>query len=91
MHGAKVEKLGISSEYVSIWIGIQRNEDAMRLRLTEQNRMSKSFRLYLPAKDITLVLCIGLRSYNILLTIADRAFKDYCKDFFRGLATKHLN
>lgn len=77
-HGAKAEKRGISSEYICICTGIQRNGDAYAATVNrakpDAKELSTVFANHIA--DATLILCDGLRSYSTLLSIANCTVKD---------------
>ena len=72
-HGAKAEKRGISSEYVCICTGIQRKGDAYAATINRAKPDSEELKALFEGHiaDGSLILCDGLRSYNILPTIAN--------------------
>lgn len=92
-HGAKAEKRGISSEYVCICTGIQRNGDAYAAAVNRAKPDDEELRAVFTGHiaDATLVLCDGLRSYHILPTIADCAVKDCSKMSEDEKCFYHLN
>ena len=77
-HGAKAEKRGISNEYVCICTGIERNGAAYAATINrakpDANELAQLFENHI--SDGTLVLCDGLKSYNILPTIAECTVKN---------------
>lgn len=90
-HGAKDTKRGISNEYVAICIGIQRDgkvvaESVNRAKPSGED-LKKVFCGHI-AKDC-LALTHGLRSYNILETMADCTVVDVKHEGWRGIF--HLN
>ena len=92
-HGAKAEKRGISSEYVCICTGIQRNGDAYAAAVNRAKPDAEELRAVFTGHiaDATLILCDGLRSYHILPTIADCAVKDSSKMSENEKCFYHLN
>lgn len=76
-HGAKVEKCGISNEYVCICTGIERDGTAYAATVNrakpDADELAQPFENHI-AKG-SLVLCDGLKSYNILPTIAECTVK----------------
>lgn len=77
-HGAKAEKRDISSEYVCICTGVQRNGDTYAATVNRANPDAEELRAVFASHiaDATLVLCDGLRSYHTLPMIADCTVKD---------------
>ena len=92
-HGAKAEKRGISSEYICICSGIQRNGDAYAAAVNRAKPDAEELRAVFTGHiaDATLILCDGLRSYHILPTIADCAVKDCSKMAEDEKCFYHLN
>lgn len=92
-HGAKAEKRGISSEYICICSGIQRNGDAYAAAVNRAKPDAEELRAVFIGHiaDATLILCDGLRSYNILPTVADYTVKDCSKMAEDEKCFYHLN
>lgn len=92
-HGAKAEKRGISSEYICICSGIQRNGAAYAAAVNRAKPDAEELRAVFTGHiaDATLILCDGLRSYHILPTIADCAVKDCSKMAEDEKCFYHLN
>lgn len=67
-YGAKAEKRGISSEYVCICTGIQRNGDAYAASVNKGKPDAEEHRAVFTGHiaDATLIICNELRSYQIL-------------------------
>lgn len=86
-HGAKAAKRGISEEYVAICTGIQRNGNAVAKTVNRAKptagELSSIFNGHI-AED-TLILTDGLRSYNILETLADCTVMDVNNEGGRGV------
>lgn len=80
-HGAKAEKRGISNEYVCICTGIQRNGNAYAATINRAKPSAEELRLLFEHHivDGTLILCDGLRSYNVLPSFANCIVKN-CKN-----------
>ncbi len=77
-HGAKAEKCGISNEYVCICAGIQRNGDAYAATINRAKPSAEELKLLFEHRiaDGTLILCDGLRSYNVLPSFANCTVKN---------------
>ena len=90
-HGAKAQKRGISNEYVAICTGVQRDGGVIATTVNRakpsSDELSKIFTGHLA--DDTLVLTDGLRSYNVLETIANCTVVDINHEQGRG--TFNLN
>lgn len=67
-HGAKAQKRGISNEYICICTGVGREEEAVAKSLNrakpDASELKEVFEGYLDESN--LVICDGLKSYNIL-------------------------
>lgn len=91
-HGAKAQKRGISSEYVCINTGVQRNGGAVAESVNrakpDGTELQEVYDGHLA--DGTLVLCDGLRSYNALKEIADCTITDI-NSVDAGGSFYHLN
>ncbi len=86
-HGTKAAKRSISSEYVAICIGIQRDggivtETANHAKLSAKE-LDAIFRGHI-AGD-TLILTDGLRSYSVLETLADCKVVDVNREACKGM------
>ena len=86
-HGAKAAKRGISNEYIAICTGIQRDGGAIAATVNRAKpsgeELDEIFRGHI-AED-TLVLTDGLRSYNVLETLASCTVVDVKKEESRGI------
>ena len=71
-HGVKAEKSGISNEYVCICTGIEWNGAVYAVTINraklDANKLARLFENHI--SQGTLVLCDGLKNYNILPTTA---------------------
>ena len=90
-HGAKAAKRGISSEYVAICTGIQRDGGAIAATVNRAKPSSEEIASIFCGHiaDDTLVLTDGLRSYNALKALADCTVIDVTREKSKGLF--HLN
>jgi len=90
-HGAKAAKPGISSEYVAICTGIQRDGDTIVETVNRakpsSNELSDIFRGHIAGG--TVVLTDGLRSYHALESLANCAVIDVTKE--KNKRFFHLN
>lgn len=90
-HGAKAAKRGISNEYIAICTGIQRGGGVIAATVNRAKpsgeELGKIFRGHI-AED-TLVLTDGLRSYNVLETLANCTVVDVNHEENSGMF--HLN
>ena len=90
-HGAKAAKRGISKEYVAICTGIQRDggivAETVNRAKPSAKELEEVFRGHI-GKD-TLILTDGLRSYNVLETLADCTVVDINCEEYRKMF--HLN
>ncbi len=86
-HGAKAAKRGISQEYVAICTGIQRNggvvAETVNRAKPSSDELSTIFDGHIAGE--TLILTDGLRSYNILETLADCKVMDVNSEGGRGI------
>lgn len=92
-HGAKAQKRGISNEYVCICTGIQRNGSAYAATINrakpDAEELTCLFKHHISKG--TLILCDGLKSYNVLAKIANCIIKD-CNQFTKEeTCFYHLN
>ena len=81
-HGAKASKPGISSEYVAICTGIQRDGGVISKTVNRAKPSSDEIAEIYNGHiaDGTLILVDGLRSYNSLKEIANCSIKDVVND-----------
>lgn len=90
-HGAKAAKRGISNEYIAICTGIQRDggiiAETVNRAKPSSDELKEIFNGHI-AKD-TLILTDGLRSYNVLETLAGCTVVDINHEACRGMF--HLN
>ena len=86
-HGAKAAKRGISNEYIAICTGVQRDGDAIAATVNRAKPSSEElgeiFQGHI-AED-SLILTDGLRSYNILETLANCTVVDVNHEESRGI------
>ena len=86
-HGAKAAKRGISNEYVAICTGIQRDGGVIAATVNRAKPSSKEldeiFRGHIG--EGVLILTDGLRSYNILETLANCTVVDVNHEESRGI------
>lgn len=86
-HGAKAAKRGISNEYIAICTGIQRDggviAETVNRAKPSSDELEEVFSGHI-AKD-TLILTDGLRSYNVLETLAGCTVVDVNHEACRGL------
>lgn len=77
-HGAKAQKRGISSEYICINTGVQRDGGAVAEAINRAKPNGTELRnVYSDhLKDGVLLLCDGLKSYSALRGLADCTVKD---------------
>lgn len=77
-HGAKAQKRGISNEYICINTGVSRDGKAVAETVNRAKPDSSELRAVYDGhlQDGVLALCDGLRSYNVLKSIAECAVKD---------------
>ena len=77
-HGAKAQKRGISNEYICINTGVQRNggvvAEATNRAKPDKSELTQVYEGHL--QDGCLVLCDGLKSYNVLKEIAQCSIQD---------------
>jgi len=77
-HGAKAQKRGISNEYVCICTGIGRESGAVAVSVNrakpDESELKAAFKGYLD--ENSLVLCDGLKSYQMLSTEYKCSVKD---------------
>lgn len=77
-HGAKAQKRGISNEYICINTGIQRDGgavvEAVNRAKPDSSELEQVYNGHLG--NDSLILCDGLKSYNILKELADCTVKD---------------
>jgi len=77
-HGAKAQKRGVSNEYICICTGIGRESGTVALSVNrakpDMSEIKQVFNGYLD--DSTLVICDGLRTYNILSSEFGCSVKD---------------
>lgn len=92
-HGAKAGKRGISNEYVCICTGIQRNGEAHAATINRAKPTAEELQAVFinHIADATLILCDGLRSYNVLPTIANCTVKDCTQMEEEEKCFYHLN
>ena len=86
-HGAKAAKRGISNEYIAICTGVERNGDAIAATVNRAKpsgeELGEIFQGHI-AED-ALILTDGLRSYNILETLANCTVVDVNHEESRGI------
>ena len=86
-HGAKAAKRGISNEYIAVCTGVQRDGGAIAATVNRAKPSSEElgeiFRGHI-AED-ALILTDGLRSYNILETLANCTVVDVSHEESRGI------
>ena len=91
-HGAKAAKRGISNEYIAICTGVQRDGDAIAATVNRAKPSSEElgeiFQGHI-AED-SLILTDGLRSYNILETLANCTVVDVNHEESRGIDRKSV-
>ena len=86
-HGAKAAKRGISNEYVAICTGIQRDGGAVARTANRAKpsgkELERMFRGHIA--ENTLILTDGLRSYNVLGTLAGCSVVDINHEESKGI------
>lgn len=92
-HGAKAQKRGISNEYVCINTGVSRDGGAIAETVNRAKPDSSELQEVYDGhiQDGLLALCDGLRSYNVLKSIAKCSIKDINTVTGDEKAFYHLN
>lgn len=90
-HGARAEKRGISNEYITICTGIQRDGGVIAETVNRAKPSSDELKEIFSGRIVedTLILTDGLRSYNVLETLAGCTVVDVNHEACRGMF--HLN
>lgn len=90
-HGAKAAKRGISNEYIAICTGIQRDGGTIAKTANRAKPSSDELEAVFSGHiaENTLILTDGLRSYNVLETLAGCTVVDVKNEGCRGMF--HLN
>ena len=86
-HGATAQKRGLSNEYVAICTGVQRDGGVIAATVNRAKPSSEELSTIFTGHlaDDTLVLTDGLRSYNVLETIANCTVVDINHEEGRGM------
>ena len=92
-HGAKAQKRGVSNEYICICTGIGRESGAVAISVNRAkpdiSEIKQVFNGYLD--DSTLVICDGLKAYNILSSEYGCSVKDVNKETDKFFHLNNVN